>query len=144
MMRNQLVNLWRDILPPEVGSPPGIRGAVTRVKARIRLVREPSEEQRVGMRKSAIGNRYLRRLLRYRPRPYDRRLIFIACENREVDDAARVWRDLAAGGLDVRYVPGDHESHLGDHVATTAACLDDCLRVAREAHSDSGSGAPPR
>jgi amino acid adenylation domain-containing protein len=142
MMRNQLVNLWQDILPPEVGSPPGIRGAVTRVKARIRLVREPSEEQRVGMRKSAIGNRYLRRILRYRPRPYEGSLTFIACENREVDDAARVWRDLA-GGLEVRYVPGDHESHLGDHVATTAACLDDCLRTAREARSDSIPGAPP-
>jgi thioesterase domain-containing protein/acyl carrier protein len=143
MMRNQLVNLWRDILPPEVGRPPGLGGAITRVKARYRLVREPSEEQRIGMRKSAIGNRYLRRILRYQPRPYEGKLTFIACEHREVDDAARVWRDLAVGGLDVRYVPGDHFSHLRDHAATTAACLDDCLRAARVEQPGAAPGVPP-
>jgi thioesterase domain-containing protein len=131
MMRTQLVNLWQDILPPEVGRPPGIGGAITRLKARVRLVREPSEEQRLGMQRSAIGNRYLRRLLNYRPRPYDSSLTFIACDIREVE-AGRVWRDLASAGLEVRYVPGDHFSHLREHVASTAACLDDCLRVARE------------
>ena len=140
MMRNHLVNLWRDILPPEVGRPPGIGGAITRARARLRVLREPSEEQRTGMRRSAIGNRYLRRILRYRPRPYDGKLTFIACENREVDDAARVWRDLAAGGLDVHYVPGDHYSHLRDHAATTAACLDDCLRNARLQRSAAPGG----
>jgi thioesterase domain-containing protein len=142
MMRNHLVNLWRDILPPEIGHPPGLGGAVERVRARIRLVREPTEEQRTGMRKSAIGNRYLRRILRYHPRPYQGTLTFIACEDREVDDAARVWRDLAVGGLEIRYVPGDHYTHLRDHAATTAACLEDCLRRARGDHLQVASGAP--
>jgi amino acid adenylation domain-containing protein len=143
MMRNHLVNLWRDILPPEVGRPPGISGAVTRVKARVRVLREPTEEQDTGMRKSAIGNRYLRRILSYRPRPYEGKLTFIACENRQVDDAARVWRDLAVEGLEVRYVPGDHYSHLRDHAATTAACLDDCLRSARAQQPGAAPGVPP-
>jgi hypothetical protein len=49
-----------------------------------------------------------------------------------VEDAARVWRDVAAGGLEVLYVPGDHFTHLRDHAATTAACLDDCLWRARQ------------
>jgi thioesterase domain-containing protein/acyl carrier protein len=139
MMRTQLVNLWQDILPPEVGRPPGIGGAVTRLKARIRLVREPSEEQALGMRRSAIGNRYLRRLLRYRPQPYDGALTFIACEDREVE-AGRVWDGLASGGVEIRYVPGDHFSHLREHVDSTAACLDDCLRLAREGRANGDRG----
>jgi amino acid adenylation domain-containing protein len=142
MMRTQLVNLWQDILPPEVGRPPGIGGAVTRLKARFRLVREPTEEQRLGMRRSAIGNRYLRRLLRYRPQPYDGGLTFIACEVREVE-AGRVWDDLAADGVEIHYVPGDHFSHLREHVDSTAACLDECLRVARDARANGDSGAAP-
>jgi thioesterase domain-containing protein/acyl carrier protein len=143
MMRNHLVGLWQDTLPPEVGRPPGLRGAATRVRARVRVMRTPSEEQRIGMRKSAIGNRYLRRILRYRPEPYEGKLTLIACTDREVEDAARIWRELAAGGLEIRYVPGDHFTHIRDHASTTAACLDDCLQVAREEQDRSvASGVP--
>lgn len=131
MIRNQLRNLWQDTLPPGVARPGGLRGIAARARDRARVVFSPTEEQRIGMRRSAIGNRYLRRILRYRPRPYEGKLTFVACENREVEDAVKVWREVAAGGLEVRYVPGDHYTHLRDHAATTAACLDDCLRRAR-------------
>ncbi|MGZ5330870.1 MAG: amino acid adenylation domain-containing protein [Solirubrobacterales bacterium] len=131
MIRNQLLNLWQDTLPPGVARPGGLRGIAARARDRARVVFSPTEEQRIGMRRSAIGNRYLRRILRYRPRPYEGKLTFVACENREVEDAVKVWREVAAGGLEVRYVPGDHYTHLRDHAATTAACLDDCLRRAR-------------
>jgi thioesterase domain-containing protein len=105
---------------------------VLREAARQRVA--PSDEQRIGRRKTAIGNRYLRRMLRYRLRPYDGKLTLVACQERKVEDAARVWRDFAAGGLEIRYVPGNHFTHLREHAATTAACLDDCLRRAREEH----------
>ncbi len=132
MMRNHLVGLWRDILPPAVARPAGLRGVAARARDRARVLLSPTEEQRTGMRRSAIGNRYLRRILSYRPRPYEGKLTLVACANREVQDAGRVWRDLAVGGLEICYVPGDHFTHLRDHAATTAACLDDCLRRTRE------------
>ena len=131
MLRNQLVSLWRDTLPPEVALSPGLSGTVKGVRARVRLLREPSEEQRLGLEKSRIGNRYLRRILDYRPQPYEGKLTVVACESREIEDAGRIWRDLAAGGFELRYVPGDHYTHLRDHAETTAACLDELLRYAR-------------
>ena len=132
MIRNQVVNLWKDTLPPGVARPGGLRGVAARAQDRARVLFSPTEEQRVGMRRSAIGNRYLRRILGYRPKRYEGRLTFLACEVREVEDAARIWKEVAAGGLEVRYLPGDHYTHLREHAATTAACLDDCLRRARE------------
>jgi amino acid adenylation domain-containing protein len=142
VIRNQLVGLWRDTLPPDVGRPPGIGGAVTQARARVRVLRSPSEEQRIGLLRSSIGNRYLRRILSYRPRPYEGKLTLVACVSREVDDAARVWRDLAVGGLEIQYVPGDHYTHLRDHAATTAACLEDCLRRARVGEQGAAAAAP--
>jgi amino acid adenylation domain-containing protein len=136
MIRNQVLNLWKDTLPPGVARPGGLRGVAARAQDRARVLFSPTEEQRIGMRRSAIGNRYLRRILAYRPQPYEGKLIFLACEDREVEDAARIWKDVATAGLEVRYLPGDHFSHLREHAATTAAALEDCLRRAREDHEE--------
>ena len=141
MIRNQLVNLWSDTLPPGAVRPEGMRGVAARARDRARVLFSPTEEQRIGMRRSVIGNRYLRRILAYRPRPYDGKLTFLACEDREVEDAARVWKDVATGGLEVQYLPGDHYTHLRDHAATTATTLDECLRRAREDHEAATNGA---
>ena len=132
MIRNQLINLWSDTLPPGVVRPEGVRGMAVRARDRARVLFSPTEEQRIGMRRSAIGNRYLRRILAYRPQPYDGKLTFLACEDREVEDAARVWKDVATAGLEVRYLHGDHYTHLREHAATTAGTLEECLRRARE------------
>ena len=96
------------------------------------------------MRRSAIGNRYLRRILAYRPQPYDGKLTFLACEDREVEDAARVWKDVATAGLEVRYLHGDHYTHLREHAATTAGTLEECLRRAREDREQPRNGAEDR
>jgi thioesterase domain-containing protein len=141
MIRNQLVNLWSDTLPPGVVRPEGVRGAAVRVRDRARVLFSPTEEQRIGMRRSAIGNRYLRRILAYRPQPYDGKLTFLACEDREVEDAARVWKDVATAGLEVRYLHGDHYTHLREHAATTASTLEECLRRARQDRDAAGNGA---
>jgi thioesterase domain-containing protein/acyl carrier protein len=143
VMRKQLANLWHDTLPPAVARPGGLRGVAVRARDRARVLLSPTEEQRAGMRRSAIGNRYVRRMLRYRPQPYQGKLTLVACADSGVEDAARVWRNLAAGGLEVRYVPGDHFTHLRDHAASTAACLDDCLRGAREGNGGVGSPRVP-
>jgi amino acid adenylation domain-containing protein len=139
-MRNQLVNLWRDTLPPDVGRPGGLRGVASRARDRAGVLFSPTEEQRIDMHRSAIGNRYLRRILGYRPQPYDGKLTLIACADRQIEDSGRVWRYLAVGGLEIRYIPGDHYTHLRDHAPTTAAALDDCLRRAREGRA--GGTAP--
>jgi thioesterase domain-containing protein/acyl carrier protein len=131
-MRNQLVILWRDTLPPNVGRSSGPRGVAEHARHRARVWFSPTEDERIGMRRSAIGNRYLRRILGYRAEPYEGELTLIACGDRQVEDAGRVWRELAAGGLEIRYVPGDHYTHLREHVSTTAAALEDCLRRSRE------------
>jgi hypothetical protein len=55
----------------------------------------------------------------------------IVCEERNRRDPARVWRDLAGGGLEVHFVPGDHATHLRDHVQATAARIDACLQEAQ-------------
>jgi amino acid adenylation domain-containing protein len=144
MIRNQLRNLWKDTLPPGVARPEGLRGVAVRARDRGKVLFSPTGEQRVGIRRSAIGNRYYRRIIAYRPRQYDGKMVFVACDNREVEDAARVWRDVAAGGLEVRYVPGDHYTHLRDHARTTAACLDDCLRIARQEHRAAADRGPRR
>jgi amino acid adenylation domain-containing protein len=141
MIRNQLVNLWSDTLPPGVIRPAGLRGVAARARDRAKVLLSPTEEQRIGMRRSAIGNRYLRRILAYRPERYEGKLTFLACEDREVEDAARVWKDVAAAGLEVRYLPGDHFTHLRDHAETTATTLDECLRRAREDHEGANGGA---
>lgn len=111
---NRLVNYWRNTREH------GLRAMLT-----------PTDEQRIGHRKTAIGNRYFSRMLRYRPQPYDGKVTIVACAERRAADAARVWRDVATGELEILEIPGDHYTHLRNHASTTAACLDDCLRRAR-------------
>jgi thioesterase domain-containing protein len=118
LMLNRVVNYWRN----------------TREHG-LRAMLKPTDEQRIGHRKTAIGNRYFGRMLRYRPQPYDGKLTLVACAERRRSDPARVWREVVGGSLEIHEIPGDHYSHLRDHVATTAACLDECLRRARQADS---------
>ena len=100
------------------------------LKEKIMILTAPSSEQRVGREKIRIGLKYLRRLMHYSQRPYAGPATLILCAERKARDPARRWRALVLGGLDVHYVPGDHFTHLREHAADTAACLDACLETA--------------
>ncbi len=140
VMRRQLINLWRDPLPPGAGRGGGLPYVAARARHRAKRLLAPTEELRVEKRRSAITKRYLRCILRYRARPYEGKVTLLACEDRHVRDAGRVWRDVSVGGFEIRYISGDHYTHLRDHAQTTAAEMDDCLVSARDGRSH---GIPP-
>ena len=73
---------------------------------------------------------YLRILYRYRPRRYPGRITMLV---NEVDARRHPdfgWRRLAAGGLTIYTVPGDHYSYIRDHAKNIAERLRDCLEKA--------------
>ena len=73
---------------------------------------------------------YLRTLFRYRPRRYPGRITMLV---NEVDARRHPdfgWRRLAAGGLTIYTVPGDHYSYIRDHAKDVAERLRDCLEKA--------------
>jgi amino acid adenylation domain-containing protein len=67
----------------------------------------------------------------YRPAPYSGRVVFLQAEDQPtaLDLGSRLgWARLAAGGLDVRTVPGDHGGILHpSNAAAVAEALQDCL-----------------
>ena len=73
----------------------------------------------------------------YRPRPYDGRMVYFrAAERRAIDPPhpELPWIEIAAGGLEVHVVPGNHITmHQGTHVEELGRRLRQCLdRVERE------------
>jgi amino acid adenylation domain-containing protein len=70
-------------------------------------------------------------LLRYAAQTYRDRVILFRCVLGEIDEAADPtfgWGELAAGGVDVFQVPGDHKTMVySPHVETLAARLNECL-----------------
>ena len=92
-----------------------------------------SDDQTIEREKFRIGRIYLRRTLQYEPEPFDGNITFIVCENQRDRDMTRGWKILARGGLTMRYVPGDHYTHLRQHAAETGRELNDCLRIASSA-----------
>jgi aspartate racemase len=133
LLRFVLGEFWRsEILPLTRSYRRGAAGFRAALKEKITMLTNPSPEQRIGRKKVQIGWKYLRRTLRYSPRPYPGPITLMLCEAQKTADPTRVWRDVAAGGLDIHYVPGDHFTHLRDYVALTAERLDACLEAASD------------
>jgi len=60
----------------------------------------------------------------YTPDAYDGAVVLFRCINRlETDppDATRIWKRLVKGGVDLRDVPGDHNSMLREPGVRTLA-----------------------
>jgi amino acid adenylation domain-containing protein len=93
----------------------------------FRLMKKPRGQDIPSM-KNHIGKSYLRRTLRYRPRPYPGKIVLIISEAQRRRKPARVWIQLAKKGLDLRYVPGDHFSHLRQYACETGRQITECLR----------------
>ncbi len=78
-----------------------------------------------------IRSAYVRSLPAYEPQPYDGRIDIFLGRNTSlgrIRDPRRAWRRLAAGGAEVRVVPGDHTDMLREpHVRVLADELARCL-----------------
>jgi amino acid adenylation domain-containing protein len=127
LVRSRLRSFWRADLEPSLRrctSPAAARQVSLEWGRRLFA---PSAEQQHGRLQSRIGRMYLRRIARYRLRPYPGRVVLLLADDSETSGRWQGWRDVALGGVDVRRVPGDHQSHLREHAPATAACLDECL-----------------
>jgi amino acid adenylation domain-containing protein len=130
-LRNQLTGLWHnEVLPLKRLFWEAPMRFGTALIDRVKSAVMPSTEQRVGRQKMRIGRAYLRRTLAYAARSYLGPITYLRCEEQGGRDPMRRWRDLARGGLEIHVVPGDHDTHLREHAAATAARLTACLDAA--------------
>ena len=74
---------------------------------------------------------YAKVLMRYKPRPYIGRITLLVNEDYYQKNPAIGWDQVAAGGLEIHQVPGDHDSYLGKYVKTTSDVLKGCLDAAQ-------------
>ncbi len=72
-------------------------------------------------------------MLAYRPRAYDGALLFFRARTRRPGEPLhpeRAWIDLAGDGVEVRVVPGDHDSlHQPPHAEALARAINDRLEA---------------
>jgi thioesterase domain-containing protein len=85
----------------------------------------PGEARRRELRdKLAVLQANLSALARYELRPYDGALTVFPAGMRSADDLSLGWKGLAAGGVDIRAVPGHHYTMLREpHVRALAEKL---------------------
>jgi thioesterase domain-containing protein len=125
-LRNRLRNFWNELCRPAIDrcrrDPAQIRNMISEM---LKVWLAPSEEQKIGLRKVRIGNKYVRTILKYSPRPYAGSVHAIVCK--EQSNPIRVWQDVVMGGLITDNVPGNHLSHLREYVQETAAVLESVL-----------------
>ena len=74
---------------------------------------------------------YRNTLRRYRPRPYDGKVILLLSDS-VPDSVASTWAGLTRGGPETHRIIGDHASYIRDHAVTTGTVLGGCLTRARE------------
>jgi aspartate racemase len=132
MLRNRLGDFWRDQVLPFFRNCRVSRqefGAALRKSVQLHCA--PTREQRIGRQKVRIGRQYLRNILQYKPRPYAGPVTLLICEENSSREPGRVWRGLADGGLEILRVPGNHFTHLREHVQVTAARISACLEAAQ-------------
>jgi amino acid adenylation domain-containing protein len=99
---------------------------IPRVTAQIALAdgertRGASEETR------RIKEGYIQTLRRYRPRPYQGRLIILISEKSYRRDPAVDWANLVSDGIEVIKATGDHETYIRQYVQGAAKLLRACL-----------------
>jgi hypothetical protein len=106
------------------------RSFYAKLKEKTIILTVPSRDQMIGREKVRIGRKYLRRLIRYRPQPYSGSATLIICNDGNMHNYIPLWQAVVHGGLDIRYVPGDHFTHLREYASDLATCIDGCLEAA--------------
>jgi acetoacetyl-CoA synthetase len=70
-----------------------------------------------------LARNYVEQAMRYRPSPYDGAVRLVVTARNHSLGLARDWQRVARGGLEVRVVPGNHETYIRDTAAQTARAL---------------------
>lgn len=96
----------------------------------LKQIPPKNEELKDMWQDEVLRARYLRTLFRYRPRHYPGRITMLVNEVDARRHPDLGWRRLAAGGVTIHTVPGDHYSYIRDHAKDTAERLRDCLQKA--------------
>jgi aspartate racemase len=95
-------------------------------------------------RADAVGDiqrTYVRAIYGYRPKPYCGKLTLLVNEEVSRISPSLGWAELAAGGIEIRRVPGNHVSYIRGSVRATARTLRACLEQA-ESRGAAGRAAP--
>jgi thioesterase domain-containing protein len=66
-------------------------------------------------------------VMRYQPKPYRGRVIFVASEQLNKDGVPELWRQLAEGGLVIHTLSGNHESYIRNSPEAAARLLERTL-----------------
>jgi len=76
---------------------------------------------------------HINTLRRYRPKIYPDTLVLLVTEglSKQMQDPTLGWENLAAQGLEIYKLPGEHASYLGEQVQNTAQRLRTCLDEAQ-------------
>ena len=132
-----------DSEPPRLGRP-GLRYYLLRLAHHAKhrqlteaLLRKARKDSSGGQDIQQIRDAIVRVSVRYIPRTYPGQIVYFLAEDRQnitgkPRSGAGAWRELAAGELDVRVVPGDHSQVLKEpHVQALARQLRECLDVAQ-------------
>ena len=104
-------------------------GAAFRGKARARPLRWLARIAVVGSA-DPLSRNYVEQAMRYRPSPYDGAMRLVVTARNHSLGLARDWEGIARGGLEVRVVPGNHETYIRDTADETARALDGWLPMA--------------
>jgi amino acid adenylation domain-containing protein len=97
--------------------------------------------------KHARKAHYLARC-RYRPRPYDGRVTLVVNEEwyewhrRHDSEPTLGWARLAAGGVEVHKIPGNHLTYITQNIHVVAEVLEKCLRLAGKRNLEEPPDSP--
>ena len=117
-----------------------------RVARRVRAVagrRAPTDAATLEARGRALLKDYWMVRRRYSPRPYDGDIVLLwpaAHKTGHSDDATQGWAALARR-VDVRAIPGTHETCTTKHIDALADCLRACLDEADAGPQRTGDGS---
>jgi amino acid adenylation domain-containing protein len=97
----------------------------------IHLISQPRDPISQAIRRSrCIQEGYMQTLLRYTPRLYRGRIDLLVNAEAYGGNFTRGWDNLAAEGIEVHKLPGNHNTYIREHVQAAAKQLRECLERA--------------
>jgi len=107
----------------------------TSFPAQTAMTNTSKDQRRKGRHLARAQETYWLAVFRYRPQPYPGRITVFVNEECYSADPTLGWNDLAAGGLEVHKIPGNHHTYITEHIQVVAEELRECLeRASAEAN----------